>query len=102
MDKVITGAVKADWFTGSLRSLDADNPQEDIVERIDEMLVQMAAAQGGGGAAIRSRDGIPFNNPNIVDELWDKFTSFRLESTPPRERRLLIEDMLKLLDEDKG
>ena len=102
MNNEVTGAVKADWFTGSLRSLDAENPQANIVERIDEMLVQMAAAQGGGGAAIRSHDGIPINNPNIMEELWDKFTSFRLESTPPRERRLLIEDMLKLLDEDKG
>ena len=51
MDKVITGPVKAEWFKRKLRSLDAENPQANIVERIDEMLVQMAAAQGGDSLA---------------------------------------------------
>lgn len=98
MERPITGAVDARRLVALLRSLDVDNPQAEVLESIDEILVQMAAAEGGGGAAIRPRDGIPFK-PGVADELSCKFVSIEFASTPG-DRRSLIEDMLKLLGED--
>lgn len=98
MERPVTGAVDARHLEALLRSLDAANPQADILEFIDEMLVQMAAAEGGGGPAIRPRDGIPYT-PGLTEQLSDKFVSIEFALTPT-ERRNIIEDMLKLLGED--
>ena len=102
MEKVNTGAVDSHRLKELLRSLDAENPEADILESIDEMLVQMAVAEGGGGAAIRSSGGIPFSKPGIAEEIADRFFSVKLATTPAPERRLIIEDMLKLLCESGG